>query len=190
MNTRTRRLASFTLLLLACFAFACNLDETEEANKLIDAGNAAITEAEKYWEEANSKTHEIFDSLSPEEYLEKRDSLKSTAQQAVASFEKSAAKCREASAKFDQASKLKVQEKLREYLIAKSQEWAKYAERADVAKESPKAFMESSDAITFSKKNNEINERIARLEREASELAEKSNKIHRENKNIFLLDSR
>ena len=190
MNTRTRRFTSFTLLLLVCFAFACNLDETEEANKIIDAGNAAVTEGNKLLLDANTKNDKIFDSVSPEQYTEERDAVKSTAQEAADGFEKSAAKYREASAKFDQASKLKIHEKLKEYLTAKSQEFAKRAEQADVAKGNPKAFMESSDPEALLKKINENKERIEKLEKEAGELAEKSAKIQQENKSIFKPDSK
>ncbi len=190
MNTRTKCFTSFTLLLLVCFAFACNTDQTEEANKLIDDGNAAVTEGNKLLLEASTKNDKIFDSVSTDQYIEERDSFKSTAQEAADGFEKSAAKYREASAKFDQASKLKIHEKLKEYLTAKSQEFAKRAEQADVAKGNPKAFVESSDAVALSKKINENKERVEKLEKEASELAEKSSKIQQENKNIFKPDSK
>lgn len=185
MNTQTRRFTSFTLLLLMCFAFACNLDETDEANKMIEAGNAAVTEGNKLLLEANSKNDKLFDSVSPEQYLEQRDSLKSTAQESADGFEKSAAKYREASTKYDQASKLKIHEKLKEYLTAKSQEFAKRAEQADAAKGNPKAFMDSKDEEALLKSINDNKERIEKLEKDAAELAEKSSKIQQENKNIF-----
>ncbi|MGA9772163.1 MAG: hypothetical protein WBV94_24235 [Blastocatellia bacterium] len=190
MNIRTRCFTSFTLLLLVCFAFACNLDQTEEANKIIDAGNAAVTEGNKLLTEANSKNDKVFDSVSPEQYLEERDSIKGLAQEAADGFEKSAVKYREAATKFDQASKLKIHEKLKEYLTAKSQEFTKRAEQADVAKGNPKAFMESASPEALLKSINANKERVEKLEKEAGELAEKSGKIQEENKSIFKPDSK
>ena len=190
MNTRTRCITSFTLLLLVCFAFACNFDQTEEASKIIEVGNAAVAEGDKLLQEANSKTAKLFDSVSPERYVEERDSMKSLAQESVDGFEKGAAKYREAATKFDQASKLKIHEKLKEYLSLKSQEFSKRAEQADIAKGNPKAFMESSNAEAFTKKINENKERYEKLEEEATELVEKSSRIQQENKDKFKPDSK
>lgn len=178
------------MLLMMCFISGCNTYEIDGVNKLIEAGNTAINEANKFWQEAKSKNDNMFNSVNTDEYLEKRDSFKSTAQQAVDGFEKSAEKYREASAKFDQASKLKIHEKLKEYLTAKSQEFAKRAEQADIAKGTTRAFMESSDAVTLSKTTGENKERIEKLEKEINELAEKSSRIQQDNKNIFMPDSK
>ena len=59
-----------------------------------------------------------------------------------------------------------------------------------MAKGNPKAFMESSDADALLKKINENKERIEKLEKEAGELAAKSDKIQQENKSIFKPDSK
>jgi hypothetical protein len=182
MNTRTKCFTSFTLLLL-CIALGCNVYETDKANKLIDAGNAAVTEANQLMEDANSKADKISDSLNSEQ---ESDSIKGLAQEAAAVFDKSAARYREGATKFDQASKLKLQEQLKEYLTLKSREFSKHAEQADVAK----SIMEGGDAETILKKINENRDRINQIEKEATELAEKSTKIQQENKNIFKPDSK
>ena len=186
MNTRTRCFTSVTLLLLVCFAFACNAYEMDKANKLINDGNAAVTEANQLFEEANSKADKISDALSSEQYLEESDSIKALAQQAASGFDKSAAKYREGATKFDQASKLKLQAQLKEYLTLKTQEFSKSAEEADIAK----SIMEGGDAEAISKKINENRDRINQIEKEVSELAEKSKKIQQENKNIFKPESK
>ncbi|HKS42565.1 MAG TPA: hypothetical protein VJX74_18275, partial [Blastocatellia bacterium] len=82
MNTRTKCFTSFTLLLL-CLALGCNVYETDKANQLIDAGNAAVTEANKLFEEANSKADKITDLLNSEQSLEENDSIKGLAQEAA-----------------------------------------------------------------------------------------------------------
>lgn len=185
MHTRIKRFTSFTFLLLACFVLGCNAYETDKANKLVDAGNVAVTEANQFFQEANSKADKLFDSINIQQYPEERDSLKDSAQEALNEFEKSAAKYREAATKFDEASKLKLQEQLKEYLRLKSQEFSKRAEQADIAKGNPKALLESRDADELVKKVKENEDRSDNLEKEAGELAEKSSKIEQENKNIF-----
>jgi hypothetical protein len=187
MLTRISRLAS---LALVCLALGCNAYETQKANKLIDAGNAAVTEANQFFQEANSKADKIFDSIDIERYPEDRDSAKDMAQDAASEFEKSAAKYREAAAKFDEASRLKLQEQLKEYLKLKSQEFGKRAEQADAAKGNPKALLESRDAEELLRQVKENEDRGDKLEKEADDLAEKSGKIERENKGIFKLDSK
>jgi hypothetical protein len=185
MNTRTKCFTSFTLLLL-CLALGCNVYETDKANKLIDAGNASVTEANQLLEEANSKADKISDSLSSEHFLEENDSIKGLAQEAATVFDKSAAKYRDGATKFDQASKLKLQEQLKQYLTLKSQEFSKHAEQADIAK----SIMEGGDGETILKKINENRDRINQIEKEATELAAKSTKIQQENKSIFKPDSK
>lgn len=185
MNTRTKFFTSLTLLLL-CLALGCNVYETDKANKLIDAGNAAVTEANQLLENANSKADKISDSLSSEQYDEEKNPIKGLAQEAAAVFDKSAAKYREGATKFDEASKLKLQEQLKEYLTLKSREFSKHAEQADLAK----SIMQGGDAVTILQKINENRDRINQIEKEATELAEKSTKIQQENKAIFKPDSK
>jgi hypothetical protein len=190
MYIRIRGFPSFTFLLLVCFALGCNTYETEEANKLVEAGNAAVTEALQLFQEASSKTGKIFDSINIQQHPKERDSIKDLAQEAASEFEKSAAKYRESAAKYDEASKLKVQEQLKEYLKLKSQEFNKRAEQADITKEKPKALLESDNADDLLKKVKENEDRGDKLEKEADDLAEKSHKIKQENKGIFKPDSK
>jgi hypothetical protein len=178
---------SFVLLLLASLSASCN--ETEKANRLIESGNAAVIEGNKSLGEAVSKTGKLFDSISPEQFPEERDSIKGLAEETVESFEKSAAKFRDAAAKFDAASKLRIKDKLREYLQLKSQEFNKRAEQADVAKAAPQAFIDSNDAVELKQKADDSKARETKLEKEAADLVEKSNKIQQENKDIFRTDT-
>ncbi|HKS40298.1 MAG TPA: hypothetical protein VJX74_06755, partial [Blastocatellia bacterium] len=106
--------------------------------------------------------------------------------EAAAACDKSAAKYREGATKFDQASKLKLQEQLKEYLTLKSREFSKHAEQADVVK----SIMDGGDAETIPKKINDNRDRINQIEQEAIELAAKSTKIQQENKNIFKPESK
>jgi hypothetical protein len=188
MNARTRWRMSFALLLLASLSLSCN--ETEKANKLIESGNASVIEGNKSLAEAVSKSDKLFDSISPEEFPEERDSIKGLAQEAIESFEKSAEKFRDAAAKFDEASKLRISDKLKEYLQLKSQEFNKRAEQADVAKATPQAFMDSNDARDLKQRSDDSKDREAKLSKEAADLAEKSNRIQQENKDIFIPDSK
>lgn len=194
MNTQTKRLTLCAVVLLAAFAAACM--ETEKANKLIDVGNAAFTEGNKLLEEASAKNNKVVDLLSAaasKSHDEEEEpgpaantqAIKTTAQAAIDDFDKSAAKFREAAAKFDEASKLKVPDKMKEYWTLKSQAFTKLAERADVMKGNCKAVMVTDDNAALAKTFGENKERIDKLYKDATDLSEKANKIQQDNKDIF-----
>ena len=190
MNTGIKRVLSFALISFACLASACSSDEIDKANRLINVGNAAVNEGNKLLGEATSKTDRIFDLVNGSQSSADGDSVKGLAQEAADGFEKSAAKYREAAAKFDEASKLQIRDNLKEYLRLTSQEFNKRAELSDTAKGTPQAFMDSESVEALQKTVLEKKDRVDKLEREADELAEKSNKIKQENKDIFKPDSR
>jgi uncharacterized coiled-coil DUF342 family protein len=179
MNPRIRSYAVLAMMCLLTFALACNLgDETDKANKLIEEGNAAITEGDKIFNEANNK----LTALDP---TADKDKAKAAAQEVADGFDKAAAKAREAAKKFDEASKLKVDEKFKEYLSLKSKEFGKKADQVEAAKGLPKAAIDSTDEATLNSKVAEINERIEKLDKEWKDLAAQAEKVREENKDKF-----
>jgi len=186
MRIKTNRLMLCITLLLVAFAAACM--ETGKANQLIDAGNAAITEGNKLLEEANAKGEKAGRLFKEEQSDAEKAEMASTAKTAIDSYEKSAAKYREAAAKFDEASKLKLNDKLKEYLTAKSQSFTKSAEIADAKKSDCKSLLDGDDAATIVKKVTDNQERISKLGKEVADLDEKANKIQQDNKDIFRKD--
>lgn len=186
MNTPIKRYTMLALMALLTFAVACNLgDETEKANTMINEGNQLVTDGNKLAEEAGTKNNQLYDNLSDDNFAEEQAKLKSTAQEAVDGFEKSAGKFRDAAAKFEEASKLKVDEKFKEYLTNKAQEFKKNAEGAEVAKSLSKAFMDSADGPALLKKIAELKPRVEQLSKEAAEFQQKAEKVRTENKDKF-----
>lgn len=191
MTTRIKSFTRFALLFFACFAQACSSsNQMDKANRLVESGSASVAEGDKLFKEAVLNSDKLFETISPEQYLQERDSVKELAQQAAGGFEKSAAKYREAAAKFDEASKLSIHEKLKEYLTLQTQMYNKRAEQSDISKATPLAFIDSIDAEALQKKRMDNQQRVDELEKEAADLAEKSNKIQQENKSIFKPDSK
>jgi hypothetical protein len=171
------------ILLLVAFAAACM--ETGKANKLIDAGNAAIAEANKLLEDANAKGEKAGRLFKEEQSDAEKAEMESTAKAAIDSYEKSAAKYREAAAKFDEASKLKIQDKLKEYLTLKSQSITKNAELSDAAISDCKTVIAGGDPTVVMKQVSDNQERLSKLGKEAADLAAKADKIQQDNKDIF-----
>jgi hypothetical protein len=187
MNPRIKRYTVLTLTTtLLAFALACNLgDETDKANKLIDEGNQMVTDGNKLVQDATAKNNQLYDNLNDANFADEQARLKTTAQEAVEGFDKSAAKYRDAAQKFEDASKLKVNDKFKEYLSLKAQEFRKNAEGAEVGKSLSKAFIDSSDGPTLLKKINELKPRVETLSKEATDFQEKAEKIRTDNKDKF-----
>ena len=182
------RLRKFSLptviFVLAAFAAAC-AGEQQKANKLVEEGNASVTEAERLSAQGDAKINEFVPKL--ETFPEGRDEMKATAQEVIGILDKGSAKLREAEKKFDEASKLDVPAAYKEYLTVKSQEYGKHAEHLEVLKDIPNAFTDPSvkDGDALRARFVTIKERVEKLEKEWTDLAARADKIYQENKDKF-----
>jgi len=95
---------------------------------------------------------------------------------------KAAGKYRDASKKFDEASKLKIGDKFKEYLTLKSQEFAKRAEHMETATKNSQAVLDSADAVALMAKVTANKPQLEKLDKESKDLKEKADKIQAENK--------
>ncbi|HEX8142839.1 MAG TPA: hypothetical protein VF553_09605 [Pyrinomonadaceae bacterium] len=188
MNPQTKRNALLALTLLVGFVLACSStggDETDKANKLVAEANTAIEAGNKAAVEAGRKNDQVFDEIKTDSFAEDKERLNSTIKEAIDGFTQSAEKFREAAKKFEEASKLKINDKFREYLVLKSQEFNKNAEQVEAARAMPQAILDSSDGAELSRKVRENKERYTKLEKEAKELSDKAEKVRAENKDKF-----
>jgi hypothetical protein len=173
----------FALAVMVAFVLACNSgDETEKANKLVADGNAAIQDGNKMATEAGSKNDKIFDELTAANFEADKAKLAPQAKEVVDGLSKSAEKYRDASKKFDEASKLKINDKFKEYLALKSQEFSKRAEQMDIGKGNAQALLDSNDADSLSAKVKENKPKYDKLDQESKDLESKASKIQAENK--------
>ena len=188
MNPQTKRNTLLALTLLIGFVLACSAsvgDETDKANSLVAEANTAIDAGNKAAIEAGRKNDRLFDEIKDDSFAEDKERLKTTAKEAVDGFTQSAEKFREAAKKFEEASKLKVNDKFKEYLQLKSQEFNKNAEQMEAARAMPQAVLDSDDADALRQKIKDNKARYERLEKEAKELSDKAEKVRAENKDKF-----
>ena len=171
------------LLILAGFTISCG--EMNKANRLVEGGNAAAKEGEKFAEEAMSKIDELEGNLN--DFPSNREQLKGAAQETLATLDKSIAKLREASAKFSEGSAAKIDAPLKEYLSLKSQEFSKHAEHMETWKEIPNAILDTSigDRPALDAKFAQLKERLEQLHKDWTDLGARAEKIKEENKNKF-----
>jgi hypothetical protein len=173
-------LALFLLLAAVVACSTSSNNEVSKANKLVDEGNAAVEQGKKFVLEAEEKKNAMM-QLNVRRIAEARV----TAAEAIAAYDKAAEKCKEAAQKYDEASRLKISEKFKQYLILKVKEYNKRAELVEVAKDTPQALIESTNRSSFVIRVNSNNEKVDKLSKEADELASQSDKLQKESPGDF-----
>jgi hypothetical protein len=169
------------LLFLVAAVLACSSgDETEKANKLGDEGNAAVEEGKKSFADAEDKKQKMLQTKVTE-----LAEARTLAKEAIAAYDKAEDKCKEAAKKYDEASKMKISDKFKEYLGIKVKEYNKRAELVEASKGTPQALIDSESRSSFITRAQANNEKVAALAKEADDLAGQAKKIEADNPNMF-----
>lgn len=185
-SNRRHLTAGMAFLLMVAAVLACNLgDETDKANKLVDEGNAAVSDAKKYVTEAEEKKQKMMSAVDAIKVEADLEAARGLAREAIAAYDKTKAKCEEVASKFEEASKLKVNEKFKEYLTIKVKEYRKRAEVVDTAKGTPQALIDSKKKESFMSSAKSNAEKVDKLDKEADDLAAQADKVQKENKDVI-----
>jgi hypothetical protein len=172
---------ALSLLVAAVLACSGSIgNETEKANKLVNEGNEAVQEANKFVTDAEEKKGQML-RTKVSEIAEAR----TLAKEAIAAYDKAEDKCKEAAKKYEEASKLRINDKFKEYLTLKVKEYNKRAEVVETAKGTPQALIDSENQKSFLTRANANNEKVDALGKEAEELASQSEKLQKDNPDIF-----
>jgi hypothetical protein len=181
MNGRSYASTFMALFLLVAAVLACSSgNETEKANKLGDEGNAAVEEGKKFYADAEAKKQQMLETK-----VSQLAEARTLAKEAIAAYDKAEDKCKEAAKKYDEASKLKISDKFKEYLGVKTKEYNKRAELVEAAKGTPQALIDSESRTSFISRANANNDKVAKLIKEADELAGQAKKVETDNPDIF-----
>jgi DMSO/TMAO reductase YedYZ molybdopterin-dependent catalytic subunit len=181
LNSQRHATAVMALFLVVAAVLACSLgDETEKANKLVDEGNAAVKEAQKYVADAEEKKQKMLRTN-----VAKLEEARATAKEAIAAYTKAKEKCDEAAGKYEEASKLKIKDQFKEYLTLKTKEFKKRAELVETAQGVPQALLDSKNRADFVSSANTTNEKVDKLSKEADDLAAQATKLQKDNPGIF-----
>ena len=153
------------LALLVAAVLACSggkNSEVDKANKLVEEGNAYVQDAKKFVTEAEEKKSQMLKTN-----VSQLAQARVLAAESVAAYDRAKEKCNLAAQKYDEASRLKINEKFRDYLILKSKEYNKRAEVVDTAKDTPQAVIESTNRSSFVIRANANNQKVAQLVKDA-----------------------
>lgn len=180
-NNRPAHSALMTGCLLLGLAFSCSIgDESEQANKLVNEGNAAIGEGKKYLADAEQKKDTMLNTDVA--HLAEARTL---ANEAIRIYDQAEGKAKEAASKYEAASKLKIGDKFKEYLALKVKEYNKRAEVVEALKGAPQALIDSQDRASFISRANAAMHKAEGLNKEADDLEAQADKIQKDNPEAF-----
>jgi hypothetical protein len=186
MFRKTNNICLAILLGIAALGFACG-GQTDEANKLVNEGNAIIAKNNEVTAKKSSMITELLgENMTKAEDLEKYkadnkakfDELGKTIESAEKGFN-------DAAAKFEAAAKLNVDEKFKEYLNVTVQEFKKRAEIEKNTGTFLKAFLAEKDAEKADALVGDYNTKSASMKKEADDLTAKADKIMKDNPSVF-----
>ena len=175
------------VVLLAAISLSTACDQANEANKFVDEANAAIDKAKAN----NAKIGTLTTEVLGEKLVKAEDAAafvtenKAKFDELISLNEQNEKSLNEASGKFEQASKVKVDEKFKEYVGVKAQELKKRAEiyKGDAAL--CKAILAEKDGEKINKLIDESNKKTDGLVKEADDLKAKTEKIMKDNPTVF-----
>ena len=173
-------LIAVSLLIVVVLACSSGGNDVEKANKLVDEGNAAVQDAKKSITEAEDLKQKMLHTD-----VSQLAEARATAKEAITAYEKAEAKCKEAAAKYDEASRMKLNDKFKEYLALKVKEYNKRGEMVATAKGVPQALIDSESREGWIKKANDVNDKVDKLRQEADDIAAQADKIQKDNPDIF-----
>jgi hypothetical protein len=181
MISRRHSSTFLALLFLVAAVLACSSgNETEKANKLVDEGNTAVNDGKKFVTEAEEKKSKMLET--PVAELAEARTL---AKEAIAAYDKAEEKCKAAARKYEEASKLKISDKFKEYLGIKVKEYDKRAEVVETAKGTPQALIDSESKDAFITRAKANNEKVDKLSKEADDLGAQASKMEKDNPDMF-----
>ncbi len=184
---KTWKLAAWMAVFAAmCLGIACG-GQINEANKLVDEANVII----KSYNEDSVKSGKLITELLGEN-LKKADDIEEYKKDNKAKFdelvslnEKLEKNGAEATSKFDQASKLNLDDKFKEYLSLKVQEMKKRGEIDKQTTTFVKSFLDTKDIDKINTLIADYNKNSADTQKAADELMNKANQITKDNPSVF-----
>lgn len=183
LNLKRVACFSFVLALLCFLAPGCERpgDQTEEANRLVEEMNALNAKGEIIAKQAASKEEEI----GEKDVQKEGDAVHSLAQEQVGLYKQAAESYREAAARAEQASRLRINDWFKNYLTLKAQTFRKLAEAMDAGREGAELWVNERDLDVISEKRDQLGERAETLSKEAQDLSGQARKIEDEHKADF-----
>lgn len=182
--TTRKLLAAFVLAILiaapGCKYFSKTAtDQTKEANKLQEDADQLASKVDEAYNQATQKE----DAIKAEKKAKTREQLNN---EETAIFDQAIADAKAAADKYDQAGKLKIDEKYKQYLELRAQLMRKEGAHLAALKELPSARKDTSlKGKTLRDKQADIKTRSEKLKKEVDDLKVQAEKMQKENGDKF-----
>ena len=178
-------LGIFAIVIIIVAGLACSTDDTtkanavvDEANKFVAAANESVKKGSRLGDEFDQKVSAI---KSKSDLADARDlgrNLMKEYDSMVDNFKK-------AGDKFDEASKLKIKDKHKEYLETKAKEMKLRSDYAVEMKKIPQALIDTDSKSDFTDTVKKLVAKIKTMTSDAQDLSDKGDKIVKENPDIM-----
>ena len=175
------------LLGLISLGLACDSAQVDKANKLSNEATAIYNNTV----ELSNKTVDSFNELMGENLVKAKD-LEEYKTKNKAKFDEIASQSdqleksgNEAAGKFDEAAKIDVDAKFKEYCTLKAQDYRKRAEADKARGVLIKAFLAEKDVAKINQLIADYNKKSADMSKEAEAIAAKAEQVVKDNPNSF-----
>ncbi len=187
-----KRINTLNTLLMLATAFVLIIgcsggNQQAEANKIVDTANKKLDETKELYSKTEARNSTLFSAniQTVQQLFSYKAKMGGEAKSIVADYEKVAENLKDIAKQYDEISRLKVDDKYKEYAKLKSDEFAKRAEAVGVRKGNALAFAEIDNPKTMTEKFGENNTKSDKLFKDAEDIAGKAKKIEEDNKEIF-----
>ena len=177
------------LLLVIVVGLACGVGDPQqreanklvgEANALVDKYNEIVPKSDKLNEDLNPKMNSLQNSEDfAGDYAAFKKENKSKLDELTGFYDQLTKLGSDAVDKFDQASKLKLANKYKEYLNSLTQQWKKRNEMNKQQAASLESMLEAKDAADFAKLKDSV-KKIDDLQKEVDELKAKTDQLSKD----------
>ena len=167
---------------LACSALS---DETSKANGLVDEANKFVSTANESVTKASSLADDfdaILTKINGPADLEKARGI---AKDLIKQYDVTIDSFKKAGEKFDEASKLKIKDKHKEYLELKAKEMKLRSDYTTEVKKVPQKLIDTESKSEFNDLMKTQIAKVKSMNTEAGELSDKADKIVKENPDIM-----
>lgn len=173
------------ILMMILVGLACSGDDTSKANEIVGEANKFVATANESVIKASTKYDEYetkVNAMKSEDDLEK---TRAFAKELIPLYETMSENFKKAGEKFDEASKLKLKEKHKEYLETKAKEMKLRSEYSAELKKIPQALIDSSGEKAYRETVADLSNKINKMTEEAKTLGDKATQIQKDNPDVM-----
>jgi hypothetical protein len=164
----------------------CKDQEAEKANELVAAGNQSLEEANKQGADALKQLTDLLNETA-HNFHEDRAALKGKVDEVISAYDKVIANLKNGAEKYEAVSKMKIDDKLKDYYSTLAQSYRKMIDQRELAKKQAKLVTDESitEQEEFVSKVNSLGADKDKLQAEVTSLQDKAKKIQADNPGVF-----